>query len=126
MMGDSDGGSTKLDILSFEVGDARNPGPKRLPDTLPADAANLGEPVRRRDFTLSIYSGNMMGSMLNNLIGRDDQIMGINGSSYDMGRVDQTVPLGETELWRIDADMSMHPFHVHGTSFQVVTRTVDR
>ena len=98
------------------------PGPAPLPATLPAAAVDLGEPVRRRDFTLNVHSRNMMGSMLNNLIGRDDQIMGINGSSYDMGRIDQNVPLGETELWRINADMSMHPFHVHGTSFQIVTQ----
>lgn len=128
MMGGGTSGSAMLEILSFEVGDTRNPGPTRLPDTLPAAFVDLGEPVRRRDFTLNMHSGNMMGSMLNNLIGRDDQIMGINGSSYDMGRIDQNVPLGETELWRIDADMAMHPFHVHGTSFQVVTqngRSVD-
>jgi FtsP/CotA-like multicopper oxidase with cupredoxin domain len=30
--------------------------------------------------------------------------------------------LGETELWRITAEMMAHPFHVHGTSFQVVSR----
>lgn len=128
MMDGDGGGSATLEILSFEVGDTRNTGPMRLPETLPATVVDLGEPVRRRNFTLNMHSGNMMGSMLNNLIGRDDQIMGINGSSYDMGRIDQTVPLGETELWRIDADMAMHPFHVHGTSFQVVTqngRSVD-
>lgn len=46
--------------------------------------------------------------------------VGINGKSYDMGRIDLDVPMGETELWRIGADMMMHPFHVHGASFQVV------
>lgn len=128
MMGGNDSSTTTLDILSFEVGDVRNTGPTRLPDRLPAPVVDLGEPVRRRDFTLNMHSGNMMGSMLNNLIGRDGQIMGINGSSFDMGRIDLQVPQGETELWRIDADMAMHPFHVHGTSFQVVTqngRSVD-
>lgn len=127
MMGGGAEGSP-LEILSFEIADARNPGPARLPEALPAPVVDLGEPVRRRDFTLNMHAGNMMGSMLNNLIGRDGQIMGINDESYDMGRIDLQVPHGETELWRINADMAMHPFHVHGTSFQVVTqngRSVD-
>ncbi|WP_415836426.1 multicopper oxidase domain-containing protein, partial [Palleronia rufa] len=119
MMGGGDAAS--LDIMSFDVGDAAPTGPAVLPDTLPADRPDLGTPVRTRDFTLNVHAGSMMGSMFNDAIGRDSQMMGINGNSFDMGRIDdQAVPLGETELWRIGADMMTHPFHVHGTSFQVV------
>ena len=63
-----------------------------------------------------------MGSMFSRLIGRSGSIMGINGNSYDMGRIDTELRAGETELWRISAPMMIHPFHVHGTSFQVVSR----
>ncbi len=51
----------------------------------------------------------------------------INGKEFDMDRVDEVVPKGETELWVIrNADRvghrAGHPFHVHGTQFQVVSR----
>lgn len=51
----------------------------------------------------------------------------INGKEFDMERVDEVVPLGETELWVIrNTDRNVHapghPFHVHGTQFQIVSR----
>ena len=51
----------------------------------------------------------------------------INGKEFDMERIDEVVPKGETELWVIrNTDRNMHtpghPFHVHGTQFQVITR----
>jgi len=51
----------------------------------------------------------------------------INGQEFDMERIDEVVPLGETELWVIKtAEGSRprpgHPFHVHGAQFQVVSR----
>lgn len=50
----------------------------------------------------------------------------INGASFDMNRVDVVAKAGETELWEIvnQADMD-HPFHVHGTQFQVIERERD-
>jgi FtsP/CotA-like multicopper oxidase with cupredoxin domain len=59
----------------------------------------------------------MMGAMFG---GKPE--LGINGKTYQMDRIDQQLRLGETELWEISADMMAHPFHVHGTSFQVVSR----
>ena len=119
MMGGGDDAGP-LDVMSFDVGDATARGPARLPASLPAELPDLGAPARTREFMLNMHAGSMMGSMFNNLIGRDGQIMGINGKSFDMGRIDFDVPMGETELWRINADMMVHPFHVHGTSFQVL------
>ncbi|RTM09228.1 MAG: multicopper oxidase family protein [Hyphomicrobiales bacterium] len=45
----------------------------------------------------------------------------INGKAFDMNRVDIVAKAGQTELWEVvnQADMD-HPFHVHGTQFQVV------
>ena len=119
MMGGASNPAGVLEILSIEVSQqaARLSGP--LPERLPATLPDLGAPLRTRDFTLNIHSGRMMGSMFNNLIGREGQTMGINGSSFDMVRIDFHVPLGETERWRINADMMTHPFHVHGASFLV-------
>jgi len=51
----------------------------------------------------------------------------INGKEFDMDRIDEVVPQNETELWvirNLDRNMHMpgHPFHVHGTQFQIVSR----
>ncbi len=50
----------------------------------------------------------------------------INGKAFDMARVDIVAKAGQTELWEIanKADMD-HPFHVHGTQFQVVEHERD-
>jgi bilirubin oxidase len=47
----------------------------------------------------------------------------INGASFDMNRIDTVSKVGQVELWEIvnDADMD-HPFHIHGTQFQVIER----
>lgn len=51
----------------------------------------------------------------------------INGKSFSMNRIDEEVNLNETEIWIIRNFRSMmhssgHPFHVHGTQFQVISR----
>jgi len=51
----------------------------------------------------------------------------INGKSFDMNRIDEEVNLNESEIWIIKNLGGMmqtggHPFHVHGTQFQVISR----
>ncbi|MDW7671567.1 MAG: multicopper oxidase domain-containing protein [Bacillota bacterium] len=53
----------------------------------------------------------------------------INGKTFHMDRIDEEVPLNETELWVVRSRGGMmmmqsdgHPFHVHGTQFQVASR----
>ena len=51
----------------------------------------------------------------------------INGKSFDMNRIDEEVSLNETEIWIIRNSGGMmqtsgHPFHVHGTQFQIISR----
>jgi suppressor of ftsI len=50
----------------------------------------------------------------------------VNGKRFDMQRVDFTSRINEVELWEIvnESDMD-HPFHIHGTQFQVVEREID-
>ena len=44
----------------------------------------------------------------------------INGKSFDMARIDFMSRTHEVELWEISNQSDMdHPFHVHGTQFQV-------
>jgi len=51
----------------------------------------------------------------------------INGKYFDMERIDEEVNLNESEIWIIRNIAGVmqtggHPFHVHGTQFQVITR----
>jgi len=61
----------------------------------------------------------------------DLQSMGIsgtiNGKTFDMDRIDEEVYLNESEIWVIRNSGGMmqasgHPFHVHGTQFQIISR----
>jgi len=48
---------------------------------------------------------------------------GINGKRMDMNVIDDRIRLGDTEVWEItNPTTQAHPFHVHGDSFQVLTR----
>jgi len=45
----------------------------------------------------------------------------INDASMDMSRIDETVPLGSTEVWQVrNGDGEHHNFHVHDVQFQVL------
>ena len=66
--------------------------------------------VDARLAALARASGNFCGSG-----GR-----GINGKPMDMSRIDEKVPLGQPEIWRIAADDMEHPFHIHGTSLRIL------
>ncbi|AHM58090.1 multicopper oxidase Mco (plasmid) [Peptoclostridium acidaminophilum DSM 3953] len=52
----------------------------------------------------------------------------INGKSFNQHRIDEEIALNETEIWTIYSRGGMmmqsggHPFHVHGTQFQVISR----
>ena len=56
-----------------------------------------------------------------------DGMSRINGMEYDLNRVDFRVPFGAIERWRFKTGGNApHPVHVHGASFQVVSRTGGR
>jgi len=122
MMGGNPRPGGAIEIMTFAPGVTPATGPAILPATLPAPPMDFGAPVRTREFRLDMHAGSMIGSLFSRLIGSAGSIMGINGNSYDMGRIDAELRAGETELWRISAPMMIHPFHVHGTSFQVISR----
>jgi FtsP/CotA-like multicopper oxidase with cupredoxin domain len=56
-----------------------------------------------------------------------DGMSRINGLQYSMNRIDFRVPFGIVERWRFKTGGNApHPVHVHGASFQVVSRTGGR
>lgn len=55
----------------------------------------------------------------------------INGKYFDIDRIDEEVQQNETEVWTIINQGGMmqssgHPFHVHGTQFQVISRNGEK
>ncbi|KQY15004.1 copper oxidase [Rhizobium sp. Root73] len=96
----------------------------------------LGKPAVTRRFVLTESMGGMdHGGMP--MQGMDHANMSmssggmemkflINGASFDMNRIDEVSKAGQVELWEIvnEADMD-HPFHVHGTQFQIVEHEKD-
>lgn len=52
----------------------------------------------------------------------------LNGRKFDMDRIDDNVMLGDIEVWEITTTGTMmmgspgHPFHIHGTQFQILSR----
>lgn len=49
----------------------------------------------------------------------------INNRIFDMNRVDLVTEVGRVELWNVVNNTAMaHPFHIHGTQFQLVSRQV--
>ncbi len=63
--------------------------------------------------------GNMMGGM-----GMNMPMHTINGKTFDMDRIDETVKGGTTEIWEFDNTQGdeIHPMHLHGVQFQVLGR----
>jgi len=55
-------------------------------------------------------------------------MVSLNGRKFDINRVDDNVMLGDIEVWEISTTSGMmmgspgHPFHIHGTQFQVLSR----
>jgi suppressor of ftsI len=71
--------------------------------------------TKRLAFSSGMGMGGMGGGMMSFLI---------DGNSFDPSRVDLTSRVNEIEQWTIENRSSMdHPFHLHGTQFQVVSRT---
>ena len=49
--------------------------------------------------------------------------MGINGQTYEMNRIDVEVAFGSQEVWEIVSSEMAHPFHIHGATFQTLTKS---
>jgi FtsP/CotA-like multicopper oxidase with cupredoxin domain len=99
----------------------------RLPRQLATLAdADVKSAVAWRTFELNPMMGMMgMGMMSGSSRGAGaGHMMGINGRSFAMDRVDVTARLGTAEIWEISAGgMPMaHPFHVHGASFRILSK----
>jgi len=115
-MGMMGGGSSTIPLLTVQYFRSTT-----LPVAMPTELrpiAPLGTPAAYKHLVLS--SGMGMGMMGG---GGMMQFL-IDGKSFDPTRVDLTSRVNQVEQWTVDNRSSMdHPFHLHGTQFQVVSRT---
>jgi blue copper oxidase len=97
--------------------------------SMPTKLANL-EPPRRdvasvtRSFQLQMDVGADLAALAlawDNFCG-DAGAMAINGLPMKMDRIDEEVRKGDTEIWRISVDDQLHPFHIHGCSFRILSQ----
>jgi blue copper oxidase len=103
----------EMDLLELVRTEATGPGDSPLPAVLSGVPAlvNGGAPDRHFVFQ-STGAGNMHL---------------INGLTFDMDRVDEQIPLGQVERWVFSNESTLpHPVHLHGTHFQVESRTGGR
>jgi FtsP/CotA-like multicopper oxidase with cupredoxin domain len=95
------------DLLEFRISSSAVIPFSGLPGTLSV-ITPLSTPVTTRTFSF-------------------DAMSKINGLEYEMDRIDWTVPFGVTEKWVFKTNGNApHPVHVHGASFQVLSRTGGR
>jgi blue copper oxidase len=143
MMSYPAGDATPFPIFDIAVDPDIETAPVRLPETLRAAPSIAGEVSRTREFELRMPMMGMMGGggmggggMRGGGMGGGGMGAGgrgtpergpggftINGVSMDMTVINETVPLGAVEEWRIVNRSPMtHPFHVHDVQFLVRSR----
>ncbi|NNE38336.1 MAG: multicopper oxidase domain-containing protein [Gammaproteobacteria bacterium] len=91
----------------------------RIPETLiPDDGPDPADAVNERPFILSSDRDRATRTMMRHQI---------NGKTFRHGRIDETVPFGQTEIWTIRNENNFsHPIHLHATHFRVLSRTGGR
>ncbi len=97
--------------------------------SIPMKLANLDPPkpsqaTVTRSFQLEMDVGADLAALAlawENFCG-DAGAMAINGQPMKMDRIDEEVRKGDTEIWRIAVDDQLHPFHIHGCSFRILTQ----
>jgi spore coat protein A, manganese oxidase len=100
------GSESSRDVMQFRVG-KRVTDDSAVPERLSTiEPLQVGRATVTRDFVFR---------------NAEDHTWEINGRHFDPARMDATVPLGETEVWRFTTDFH-HPVHLHLEHFQVLKR----
>lgn len=104
-------GATEVEAMTIRVSLPKQTNAiSSPPSTVPAAPAVVAGPgVINRTFSLD---GGMMGGAFT-----------INGRSFDIGRIDFSVPANSVEVWTFTNATNMaHPMHVHGVKMSMLTR----
>ncbi len=118
----------RVDIMRFDINTAVTDD-VTLYSQLPANAEIITERLtaadadKTRDFIMSMDMSGMMNGGTDGGMGAMKFV--INGKSFDMERIDETITLseGDTEIWSIRNMSPMaHPFHAHAIQWQILDR----
>jgi FtsP/CotA-like multicopper oxidase with cupredoxin domain len=117
----ADGGQ----VIRFRVDSAKRATVKSLPEKI-AGVPRLqrSDATVRRQFVLNEMTmgpGMGMGMGFGRRGGMPGQEMTINGRTFSPERIDFDAKRETLELWQLSSHMMAHPFHVHGTQFQILT-----
>ena len=118
-------------LIAFRPEDSLAAPVRTLPATLDGGVAAPGGTIARtRQFQLQTGMGMMGGRMMGGGMmgggmagGGMMGAMTINGSAFDMKKVNETVAINTFEKWVIRADVLFHPFHIHGVRFRVLSES---
>jgi FtsP/CotA-like multicopper oxidase with cupredoxin domain len=102
----------EMDLLEFVVLDSPRETAPALPDRLSEiPGPRIDDRTPRRTFHFNSV-------MMNHTI---------NGRTFEMERIDERVPLGQTEVWTIINESGLpHPVHIHAGQHRVLSRTGGR
>lgn len=90
--------------------------PQKLSEIAPYRLADV---TVERNFVLQM---GMDGEMENSAAHAHHNLFKINGRSMNMKHINHTSKIGQLELWRITGEEMRHPFHMHGTSFLILSQ----
>ncbi len=131
---------TLIPVVRFDMSGDISAAVKRVPDKL----SGPGTPVIPDDATRRFFILDSMTALNVPIVGGDamdamDQSqmagtmggkpssglakgmrMGINGKTFDPGRIDVEAKLGSSEIWELRGTEMAHPFHIHGASFRIL------
>ncbi|GAA4465101.1 multicopper oxidase family protein [Nibrella saemangeumensis] len=113
-------GKQAFNILKFRVDKAETDSFQMPASLATITTLSTAAVAKSRSFSIGMNMGNMnMGNMKG--------MHTINGKVYSMDRIDETVKLGDTEIWDFDnKGDEPHPMHLHSTFFQVLSRVGGR
>lgn len=128
-------GDDSFKILKFTVSQSSTDS-FTLPSTLSAiTPIPASQAVNTRTWTLGGMNmgGNMSGGNSGGMMGGSgnmnmQMLHTINGKTYQSNEILATVSAGTTEIWEIDNSNNdeIHPMHIHGVQFQILSRTGGR
>ena len=121
MMGGMAGNTETFAIIELRAGKLEGSARALQDKLIEVPSWTEAQAARTRTFSLDMGMMGMMGMGM----GRRGMggMMGINGRTMDMRRIDERVPLGSIEIWEIEnATPLTHPFHIHDVQFRVLDR----
>ena len=104
--------TTDFPIMTIAVGEATENPVRELPEILTTIKRYTLEDADNKDNPRPFVFADGPGTAMN-----------INGQVMNMNVINETIPLGATEVWELgNTDDEAHPMHIHGEPFQIISR----